>query len=153
MKKLFILLLSIWIPVYLLIGLLASCKKSSMDESAVVKTQSSSPVDTAKNVVAGRWQLSEFFQDNGNGQGSWISAQDPEQVSFTASGDFSANQYFTLYNRQFNKYRFVDSIHIELFSTQSEEAATFYYRRENTTSLLFHPVCKENCARRYKLIN
>ena|ERR1700730_7928707 len=153
MKKLFLLLLSIWIPLYLLMGLLASCKKSSVVESTALKTPSPPPSDTTKNVVAGRWQLTEYIRDIGNGQSGWINAQDPEQISFTTSGDFSANQYFPLYSRQFNKYRFIDSIHIELFSTQSEETVTFYYRRESESSLLFHPLCKENCARRYKLIN
>ena len=153
MKKIFVLLLSIWIPIYLLMALLASCEKSNLSESPAINKATDPETETAKNPVAGKWQLAEYFQDIGNGVGSWTSAKAPEQISFTSSGNFSSNQYFSLYNQQFNKYRIIDSTHIELFSTQNEQSLKFYFRREDSTSLLFHPLCKENCSRRYKLIN
>ena len=152
MKKIFGLLLSIWIPIYLLFGLLASCEKSSMEEVLSINETTSPTQEVGKHQLAGSWRLKEFYQDIGNGQGNWIPAQNAEQVNFTESGDFSANEFFPLYDRHFNKYRIVDSTRVELYSTQSEETAMFIYKRESETSLLFNPACRENCAKRYTLI-
>ena len=152
MKKIFVLLIFIWIPIYFLFGLLASCEKSTMDEVSSLSDARPTSAEVTKNEVAGTWKLKEFYQNIGNGQGSWTPAQDAEQVSFSREGDFTANTYFSLADRNFNKYRIIDSIHIELYSNQSEQKATFYYRKESPTSLLFHPLCRENCARRYTLV-
>jgi hypothetical protein len=146
MKKIFALLLSIWIPIYLMFGLLASCEKSTGDE---VSLMNSLQTDFAKNSVVGKWQLKEFFQNSGNGGGAWMPAQNAEQVIFSESGDFSANEFFP--DKQFNKYRIIDSTKIELYSTQSEEKATYYFKRESATNLLFQPPCRENCSKRYVL--
>src|SRR5262245_45956056 len=104
MKKIFALLLSIWIPIYMAFGLLVSCDKS-MDEE-YPQDQS----DFIKNSVAGQWQLKEFFQNSGNGSGAWVPAQNDEQISFSENGDFSANDFFA--DRQYNKYRMIDSTRI-----------------------------------------
>jgi len=156
MKKIFALLLSIWIPIYLTFGLLASCEKSSDSEPILLNSPSSTQQvnktqDQAKTLT-GTWQLKEYFQDNGNGQGSWVPAQNAEQVSFSENGDFSANEFFPLYSRHFNKYRIVDSAHVELYSTESADNVIYISIREGETSMLFNPVCRENCARRYSLI-
>jgi len=152
MKKIFALLLSIWIPIYLLFGLLASCEKSSMNEVAASSDPESVSTEVTKNSVAGTWQLKEFYQNIGNGEGNWVSPQNTEQVSFSNSGDFSSNANFSYANRNFNKYRIIDSVRIELYSSQTEDKATFFFKRESETSLLFNPLCRENCSRRYTLV-
>jgi len=152
MKKIFAMLLSIWIPIYLVFGLLASCEKSSGSELSISNSNTTSKEQTEKNQLVGTWQLKEFFQNIGNGQGKWVAAQDAEQITFSPEGDFSTNQYFALYDRHFNKYRIADSTHIELYSTQHSETVTFFFKRESETSLLFNPICRENCSRRYMLI-
>ena len=152
MKKIFALLLSIWIPIYLLFGLLASCEKSTIDEASTLSNPGSTSTELTKNAVAGTWQLKEFYQNVGNGDGNWVPAQSMEQVSFSTTGDFSSNSNFSLANRNFNKYRIIDSVRIELYSSQTEDKATFYYKRETETSLLFNPLCRENCSRRYTLL-
>jgi len=152
MKKIFALLLSIWIPIYLLFGLLASCEKSTMNEVAASSDPVPVSTEVTKNRVTGTWQLKEFYQNIGNGEGNWVSAENPEQLSFSSSGDFSSNANFSLADRNFNKYRIIDSVRIELYSSQTEEKATFFFKRESETSLLFNPLCRENCSRRYTLI-
>ena len=152
MKKIFALLLSIWIPIYLLFGLLASCEKSTINEVSTLSDPRPISTEVTKNNVAGTWQLKEFYQNIGNGEGNWVPAQNSEQVSFSSSGDFSSNSNFSLADRNFNKYRIIDSVRIELYSSQTEDKATFYFRRESETSLLFNPLCRENCSRRYTLM-
>ena len=151
MKKIFAMLLSIWIPIYLVFGLLASCEKSSGSELSISNPATTAKEQTGKNQLVGTWQLKEFFQNIGNGQGKWTIAQDVEQVTFSPEGDFSTNEFFALYDRHFNKYRIVDSTHVELYSTQHSETVTFFFKRESEASLLFNPICRENCTRRYTL--
>jgi len=74
MKKIFALLLSIWIPIYLLFGLLASCEKSTMNEVAASSDPVPVSTEVTKNSVTGTWQLKEFYQNIGNGEGNWVSA-------------------------------------------------------------------------------
>jgi hypothetical protein len=152
MKKIFAFLLSIWIPVYLLFGLLASCEKSTIDEVSTLNDPRPASNELVKSNVIGTWQLKEFYQDIGNGDGNWTTAPNAEQVSFSSTGDFSSNANFPLADRNFNKYKILDSVRIELYSTQTEDKATFYYKRESATSLLFNPLCRENCSRRYTLV-
>jgi len=151
MKKIFAFLLSIWIPIYLLFGLLASCEKSTTDEVSTLSDPKSSSA-FAKNDISGTWQLKEFYQNIGNGQGSWATPQNAEQVSFSSNGDFSSSANFSLAGRQFNKYKIVDSVNIELYSTATGDKAVFYFKRETAASLLFNPLCRENCSRRYTLV-
>ena len=110
-----------------------------------------SPV-RVKTGVVGKWQLSEYFQDMGNGQGSWIPAQETEQVTFTTAGDFIFNCKFPLSLKQFDKYKIIDATHIQLYASQSDEQATYLFKRENDDHLLFNAICKENCSRRYSIM-
>ncbi len=148
MKKIFGLLLSIWIPIYILFALLASCSKSNARMDDTIPNGG-----IPQSSVIGNWQMTEFYQDNGAGQGVWVAATQVETVAFSTSGDFSASQNITLPVQKFNKYRVVDSTHVELYSTSAEGTAIFNYRRESNNSLLFNDQCNENCARRFKLVN
>jgi len=151
MKKIFVYLLTIWIPVYVLIGLLASCEKSTVDENTL--TNQAPPSNNAvKTGVVGKWQLLEFFQDMGNGQGNWIPAQETEQVTFTSAGDFVFNGKFPLSLKQFDKYKIIDGSHVQLYASQSDEQAIYLFKRESDQNLLFNAVCKENCSRRYSIM-
>ena len=157
MKKVFAMLLSIWIPIYLMFGLLASCEKSVGDDSTSTRnpapaSKELTKTQVEKNQVVGTWRLKEFIQNIGDGHGNWIAASNAEQISFSPEGDFSANEYFPLFDRHFDKYRISDSTHIQLYSSQTTEDVTYYFQRESETSLLFNPVCRENCSRRYTFV-
>ena len=152
MKKIFAFLLSIWIPIYLLFGLLASCEKSNASEDSTLSDPGHASTALVKNTVAGTWQLKQTFQNIGNGQGNWVTAENVEQVSFSSNGDFTSNTNFSAAHGNFNKYKIVDAVTIELYSTQTGDKATFHFKKENETSLLFSPLCRENCSRRYTLV-
>ena len=152
MKKIFAFLLSIWIPIYLLFGLLASCEKSNANEVSTLGDPRPSSAELVKNSVSGTWQLKESFQNIGNGEGNWVTVENAEQVSFSLDGDFSSNTNFSAAYGNFNKYKIVDSVTIELYSTDTADKATFHFKRESETSLLFSPLCRENCSRRYTLV-
>jgi len=155
MKKLFAILFSIWIPLYLLFALLASCEKSTVQNEPQLKEAASTikEPDAKKNDVLGSWQLVEYYQDNGDGTGKWIAAELHEDIKFSDDGTFHANSQYPVFNiHNYTQYRIVDSASIDLFGANSEPPTRFHYTRENETSLIFHPVCRENCSRRYKLI-
>ena len=157
MKKLFGLLISIWIPLYLLFALLSSCEKSTFsNESPQTKdaTSAGAETETQKNTVLGSWLLVEYYEDRGDGTGQWIKVQDPmhEDINFYTDGSFRANSTFSIFQtNNYTHYTIVDSEKINL-SSSSGQNSTFRYTRESETSLVFHPLCRENCARRYKLI-
>lgn len=158
MKRLFGLLFSIWIPLYILFALLASCEKNTISADKPQTKDATSPgteSDPPKNTVLGSWLLVEYYQDNGNGTGQWIPVRDPlhEDINFYADGSFLANSEFPVFKmKNYTQYTIVDSATIKLSSPQSEQGTTFHYVRESETSLVFHPLCRENCSRRYKLI-
>ncbi|HKP31849.1 MAG TPA: hypothetical protein VJT83_03960 [Chitinophagaceae bacterium] len=158
MKKIFGLLISIWIPLYLLFALLSSCTKSTLGSDKPQLTESTplgSESVPGKNPVLGSWVLVEYFEDHGDGSGQWITVKDPihEDINFYADGSFLANSEFPVFkNQNYNHYTIVDGDNIDLTSSQTGQKATFHYVRESETSLLFHPLCRENCSRRYKLI-
>jgi hypothetical protein len=155
MKKLVGLLLSIWIPLYFLFALLGSCKKSvntPLSQSAK-ETTSVSEGETQKNTVLGSWLLVEYYEDNGNGSGQWMPAHLHEDINFYEDGSFLANSEYPVFkSKNYTQYTIVDSAHIDLSSPQTEQKTTFHYVRESETSLVFHPLCRENCSRRYQLI-
>jgi hypothetical protein len=158
MKKLIGLLFSIWIPLYLLFALLASCTKSTLSsEKPQVKEATSSGSENVylKNDVLGSWLLVEYYEDHGDGTGNWIKVNDPlhEDINFHADGSFLANSEFPVFKmKNYTHYTIVDSATINLSSAGSEQSTTFHFVRESETSLVFHPLCRENCSRRYKLI-
>jgi hypothetical protein len=154
MKKLVALLLSIWIPLYLLFALLASCTKTSLRDQPVTNEATPSALSAPKsNAVIGSWLLKEYYQDNGNGSGQWITAQQKENINFYADGTFLANSSDPVFSgKNYDRYAIVDSVHIDLSSTKRNDKATFYFQRESETTLNFHPLCRENCSRRYLLM-
>lgn len=131
MKKFYLLLLSIVIT-----GI--ACKKSGADE--IVNTS-----------IVSTWKMTEYIVHRSDGTTQWLDADpaQPEEITFYASGDFSSNQNFLVHDQGYNKYRIIDSSFIELSSTSTSNKATFYYKFENANQLIFNPVCRESCSRRY----
>jgi hypothetical protein len=137
------------------VAVAAGCEKSNDIADQDSKLQASGD-PTSKNTLTGTWQLFEYYQDKGDGTGKWIGATDGEreQITFTAAGEVSFSSNSPLANRGFNRYRIVDANHVELYSNANGDMKeTFYYTRESDVQLIFNPMCRENCSRRYKLIN
>jgi hypothetical protein len=132
----------------------AGCSKSNakpdeLNDDGTTITATS----TEKNGLLGKWRLVEYFQDKGDGTGQWFPATETEEITFTASGEVTFSGNSVLAGRGYNRYRIVDGNHVELYSsTNGDNKDIFYYNRENGTDLIFNPQCRENCARRYKLV-
>src|SRR5689334_1430228 len=141
MKKLFGLLISIWIPLYLLFALLSSCKKSTLSSDAPQTKETTSPAketDFQKNPMLGSWLLVEYYEDHGDGTGQWIKVTDPmhEDINFYADGSFMANSTYSVFNgKNYNRYTILDGSNVNL-TTQAGQTATFHYVRESETSLV-----------------
>jgi hypothetical protein len=137
------------------IAIAAGCEKSNDVADTETRLQASGD-PTVKNTITGTWRLVEYFQDRGDGTGKWIAATDAEreQISFTADGKVSFSSNSPLVHRGFDRYRIVDANHVELYSSSNADMKELYYfNRESDTQLLFNPQCRENCSRRYVLIN
>lgn len=138
------------------VAVIAGCEKSNdAPQRAADGTAQLQSADTGtqKNNLIGRWQVTEYFQDYGDGTGKWITATEPEEILFTATGEFKASGNTPLASRGYDRYRIVDGNQVELFSSSNgDNRETYYYNRESGVQLLFNPQCRENCSRRYKLV-
>ena len=136
------------------LAIAAGCEKSNISDETITTKATNDPTNTEKNSLVGTWQLVEYWQDRGDGTGAWMPATEAEQVTFTSSGEFKvSNPNSPLGIRGFNRYRIVDGNHVELYSTTGSEKEVYYYNRESEVNLIFNPQCRENCSRRYKLLN
>lgn len=128
-----------------------SCEKSNVTpEEADTLTSASTVNPPAKVDIVGKWRLVEYWQDRGDGTGQWTPATDPDEITFTASGEviFSGNSPFS--SRGFTNYRIIDANKIELSGGNNREE--FYFAKKGDTELIFNPQCRENCSRRYQKV-
>lgn len=138
------------------VAIAAGCEKSN-DVADDPETRIQASTDpSVKNTITGTWRLVEYFQDRGDGTGTWIGATDAqrEQITFTADGKVSFSSNSPLVNRGFDRYRIVDANHVELYSSSNADMKELYYfNRESDDQLIFNPQCRENCSRRYVRID
>ena len=126
-----------------------ACKKTALDEN-VSKAVAAASDQTAS--VVGTWRMIEYFQDYGNGTGAWLPSdtQDPEIIVFSASGGFSATSNSPL--SRFSSYKVQEDGLIGFF-TSTGFSDSFPYTLESVTNLVIKPRCRENCMRRYELVD
>ncbi|HYE55492.1 MAG TPA: hypothetical protein VD996_11635 [Chitinophagaceae bacterium] len=138
------------------LAIVAGCEKSNVtpQEAQDQKTTAQATgTNTEKNTLLGRWQLVEYWQDNGDGTGKWVAATESEELLFTASGEFKATGNSPLAMRGYDRYRIIDGNYVELYSSSNAaNKETYLYNRESAANLVFNPQCRENCSRRYKLV-
>ena len=125
-----------------------ACKKTALDENISMAVAGVSAQITS---VAGTWKMNEYYQDYGNGSGAWLPAdpQNTETIAFSENGGFAATPNSPL--SRFSSYKVKDDGTIE-FSTSNGFSDAFPYTLESATQLLIKPRCRENCMRRYQLI-
>ena len=134
------------------LAITAGCSKSNIKDEEVSLKASGDP--SVKNNLTGTWRLVEYFQDIGDGTGHWVAATDPDQITFNGNGEISFSSNSMLAGRGYNRYRIIDGNHVELYSASSNDIKEiFYYNRETGVYLVFNPQCRENCSRRYKLVD
>ena len=131
--------------------IVAGCKKDTVSADDP-KSHASSDV-TGKNNLTGTWRVFEFFQDQGDGTGHFVAATIIDEITFTASGELKYSANSPLAGRGFDRYKIIDGNHVQLYSSSSDKSDIYYYNRETDVYLLFNPQCRENCSRRYKLVD
>lgn len=126
-----------------------ACQKSALDENI---SQAVAGVSEENASLVGTWKMTEYYQDLGNGTGTWQQAdpQDPESIVFSVNGSFAATSNSPL--ARFSSYKVNEGGMIGFF-TSSGFTDTFPYTLESATQLLIKPRCRENCMRRYQLID
>lgn len=130
-----------------------ACEKSNdaaLEEASLTANAASDPTDKA--TLVGKWRLVEYFQDRGDGSGQWMPATDPDEITFTASGEvtFSGNSPFAA--KAFNRYKVIDANKVELSNAAGDVKEVFYFDRRSANDLIFNPQCRENCSRRYQKV-
>src|SRR5205085_1755183 len=85
---------------FLAIAVLAvACEKSAVTNETKVGAAAQKVTG-----IVGTWKLTAFWQDVGNGTGSWITPDFDERITFTEGGDFSSSPSFPLYSYGYTKY-------------------------------------------------
>ena len=104
--------------------------------------------------ISGTWDLVELYIDNGTGEGTWITPQFSETICFNADRSFLSSRTFPLYGYGYTNY-ITDNDGTVFFMPSYFHAEGrldgYRYQLESPTQLLFFPICKENCPRRYQL--
>jgi hypothetical protein len=137
------------------VAVATGCSKSNETPDALVNDNGTSITSAGeqKSSLVGSWRFVEYYQDRGDGTGQWIAATETEEVTFTETGEVRISGNSFLATRGYNRYRIIDANRVELSSTSNSEAKEiFYFNRESATDLIFNPLCRENCARRYKFV-
>jgi hypothetical protein len=136
---------------FLAIAVLAvACEKSAVTNENEMKVGAATQKVTG---IFGTWKLVSYWQDIGNGTGTWITPDFTETITFTESGEFSSSPSFPLYSRGYTKYIAKETI-INFYPATSTNNAddTFTYSLQGST-LTFYPRCRETCTRIYQLVN
>ena len=134
------------ITTFLAIAMMAiACEKSPMiNEQGVVAAASAK-----SSGLVGTWYLLQYYQDNGTGNGQWVTPDFVETLMFGSEGEFSATMTFPLAGYGYTSFLVKDNA-IVFFPSKTNDNA-YQYVLESPTQLLFFPRCRENCARRYVL--
>lgn len=100
------------------------------------------------NSIVGRWKLSEYYFDIGNGSHEWQKPDGLYTIEFKANGD-----YVTIGNAGTvtGKYFIIDSSNLKFVETPPSPAhLTYRYSlNSNNSELILYPPCIEGCASKY----
>ena len=136
------------------------CEKSPVvghENTSLVNTEPFGSPAKYVNVfmpLKGTWDLTEYYSDNGTGDGSWVAADFAETIYFGENGKFHCTETFPLYSSQYSRYVTDNDGFVGFFrGMQNSEGSgdVYRYALELPTQLVFYPLCREGCARRYQL--
>jgi hypothetical protein len=136
-----------WIITFLAIAVCAiACEKSPMlqKDQSVAAAKGDQP-----NSIAGTWKMTQYWNDLGNGTGSWQPAGETvETVTFGADGSFSCSGSSPFYVFGYDHYIAKSSDSLALYNSKTGAADQYKYSLGSGTLVLF-PKCRENCMRMY----
>lgn len=122
-----------------------ACEKSSSD------TMVAGARGEVKGNLVGTWELIQYYEQDGAGNGGWKTPTFTETISFGSDGSFSSTPTFPMYSAGYTRYETKDMGWVTLFRSESQTGDRFQYVLESPTQLLFYPTCREQCMRRYQL--
>ena len=130
-----------------------ACEKTSpLVENKDVKDVAVAGVREETKGLVGTWQLLSYWEDAGNGTGRWVNADFNETIMFGADGSFSSTPTFPLYDRNYSKYITKDNGFVSFYpAVLTTDGDRYQYTLASPTELLFYPLCRETCVRRYQL--
>ncbi|MGN6616416.1 MAG: hypothetical protein ACTHJ5_04505 [Ilyomonas sp.] len=108
--------------------------------------------DVVKNDrLYGKWQLTEYYIDAGNGSGTWQPAHERLSVEFTRSGEFI--QYTGNGNDTTNFTLLSDST-LQINTSNASPFLPYRYElKDNNATLFLYPPCIEGCGYKYTAIH
>jgi hypothetical protein len=119
-----------------------SCSKSMTDNQQIGK---------AEERIVGKWKLIQFYRENNNGTGEWVSVDtaNVQIIQFNKDGGFIHNENFSV-QQSIDRYKFLEPNKILLYSSTSSDSAKYFYKQDQFPELLFNPMCMEySCMRKW----
>jgi len=128
-------------------ALAVACDKSTIESEKSVGAATQKVAG-----IVGTWKLVAYWQDAGNGTGSWVTPTFTETITFGAEGSFTSSSSFPLYGRGYTSYAAKET-QIAFYPNTSGNAMddTYQYSLQNSL-LTFYPRCRETCTRMYQLV-
>jgi len=125
-----------------------ACEKSAVENEKQVGAATQKV-----NGIIGTWKLVAYWQDIGNGNGSWVTPDFTETITFGAEGGFTSSPSFPLYSRGYTSYVAKETqIAFSPNTSGNTMDDTYQYSLQNSM-LTFYPRCRETCTRVYQLVN
>ena len=108
---------------------------------------------TENNGLIGKWKLTEYLADPGNGSGKWQKVKDEnsETIEFHADGRFTEIKGSGISSVPlFNSYKILDDKRLEMQPiSKSSNPHIWYYSNLSATELTIGYGCIEECSGRY----
>ena len=107
------------------------------------------PVKKGGLNIEGRWQLTDYYADIGDGKENW---RKPDKnhtrtIEFKPKGEFVDSD-----NPDLTRFVLRDSVHLEISLKTADEPFTWTIVRLSSDRLELRPSCIEGCGEKYKRI-
>ena len=127
------------LPACLLLLLTAACRKYNTEETG------------SDSSLTGKWRLSEFYMDPGDGSGTWQPAgvlPNTVYAEFKPGGKFQADaSFFSGYNR----YTVISDSTLWLINSMNKDTVPVLYKIVFKT-LTLRPPCIEGCGYKFNRV-
>ena len=116
---------------------------------SILATACTTTKNSGNATITGRWQLTHFYADIGDGKENWQPADTKQPRTIEFMGDSS---YSDSGNKNLSKYILWDSTHIALMSRNNTDTVFMTIVELKKEELILRPNCIEGCGEKYKRI-